>query len=259
MSHSAEPDAAGVRFLQYSLGDISLNSLLGSEISIRFTGKITCVNCQRTIKKTFGDGYCFPCFQKLAACDICILKPELCHFRHGTCREPEWGKANCLIPHVVYVANTTGLKVGITREHKKLERWGDQGAIEALVVARVPERYLAGLAEVAIAEHVSDKADWRALLKGQEFNVDLPGEKQRLLKHLPAELVQFATHGDVADTVHRFAYPVLQYLAKATTFNPEKEPQLRGKLQGIRGQYLLIDEKAINIRKYIGYEVAFEI
>ena len=257
MTHGADPDATGIRQLQYQLGEVSLNPLLGLQVSLAFTGKINCSNCGKATKKTFGDGYCYPCFLRLAACDICILKPELCHFRHGTCREPEWGKENCLIPHVVYVANTTGLKVGITREHKKFERWGDQGALAAMVVARVPERYVAGLAEVAIAEHVSDKADWRALLKGQEFEVDLKAEKQRLREHLSGELAQFSVEGGEFDSIHRFAYPMLQYLTKAVTFNPEKGPKLEGKLQGVRGQYLFVDSVAVNIRKYMGYEVTF--
>lgn len=254
LRHHSESANSGVRKLHYSLGEIALNPLLGKDIGLRFTGRIQCVHCGRSIKKTFGDGYCYPCFQKLAACDLCILKPELCHFRHGTCREPEWGKENCLIPHVVYIANTTGLKVGITREYKKFERWGDQGATAAIVVARVPERYVAGLSEVALKSHVSDKADWRALIRGQEKEVDLLVERSRLRDHFPLDLAGHLVEGAEFDEIYRFDYPVLRYPQKAITHALEKEPVLAGILNGVRGQYLFVGDKAINIRKYIGYE-----
>lgn len=255
MTHRAD-ETSGLRYLQYTLGERPLNELLGKDIVLEFSGRIQCVNCARAIKKTFGDGYCYPCFLKLAACDMCILKPELCHFRHGTCREPQWGQENCLIPHVVYLANTTGLKVGITREYKKLERWGDQGATEAVVLARVPERYLAGLVEVSLKEHVVDKADWRALIRGQSSSVDLPSERSRVAEMLKPDLASHLVSGAEFDEVYRFFYPVLKYPDKAITHSPEKTPLISGTFDGIRGQYLFIAGKALNVRKYSGFEVS---
>jgi Protein of unknown function (DUF2797) len=251
MKHSGTLD------LRYELNNISLNDLIGKKISIEFTGLIECVNCQRKIKKTFSDGYCFPCFQKLAACDICILKPELCHYSKGTCREPEWGQKHCLIPHVVYLSNTSGLKVGLTREHKKFERWGDQGATSAIVIARVPERYIAGQMEVHLKSNLADKTNWRALIKGQESMADLNLEKKKLLSNLTGEVRNFFVEGGEWDQVYNFKYPVLKYPEKAVTHDLEKQPKLESQLMGIRGQYLLFEDKALNVRKYTGYEVIF--
>lgn len=245
----------GAPALSYYLNDIPLNREIGRTISLSFTGRIQCVNCSRDIKKSFNQGFCFPCSQKLAQCDICILKPELCHFRKGTCREPDWARDNCLREHVVYLANTTGVKVGITRAHKKLERWGDQGAVAALEIARVPERYIAGLVEIELARHVKDKTDWRALIKGEDHSVDLRAEAARLKDLVPADFRQFIV--DSAE-IQSLTYPVKKYPAKAKSLDLDKAPNVSGIFNGIRGQYVFIDEAAINIRKYGGYELEVE-
>ena len=241
--------------LRYRLANFELNELLGRENSLRATGKINCIHCDRVIKKTFNQGYCFPCSQKLAACDLCILKPELCHFRFGTCREPEWAKQNCLQDHVVYLANTAGLKVGITRGFKKFERWGDQGATEAIEIARVPERYIAGLMEVALVEHLADKADWRKLLRGEELSLDLVAERNKIPAIIKPEFEQFLVSD--AEPV-RLSYPVLRYPAKAVSLNFDKQPEISGELLGIRGQYLLFPQGGLNMRKFGGYEIEFK-
>ncbi len=95
---------------------LNMNDLIGERISLNFDGKIYCSNCGKKTNKSYSQGYCFPCCQKLARCDMCIMKPEQCHHHMGTCREPEWGTRNCFTPHVVYLANSSGAKVGITRK-----------------------------------------------------------------------------------------------------------------------------------------------
>ena len=96
-------------------GGLSVNDLLGSPLRLSFTGVIECVACKRLTKKSFNQGHCYPCFRKLAACDTCIMSPAKCHLAEGTCREPEWAALNCQVPHIVYLANTSSVKVGITR------------------------------------------------------------------------------------------------------------------------------------------------
>lgn len=253
MRHEGEPE------LVYFLGETRLNDFIGQEIELTFTGRIQCVNCGRSIKKTFNQGYCFPCFQKLAACDLCVLKPELCHYKKGTCREPSWGEEHCLIDHFVYLANTAGLKVGLTRAHKTRERWGDQGAVAAILFAKVPERYLAGLFEVELRAHISDRTDWRKLVKGEVVEVDLLSEKQRLKELISGELKGYLLTDPESDLIRRFSYPIKSYPAKAISWNPEKEPTRRAVLNGIRGQYLLLGEEVLNVRKFGGYEVSLVV
>lgn len=252
MKHSGDGE------ISYQLGDIPISDFVGKEISITFDGRIECVNCGRKLKKAYNQGHCFPCAQKLASCDICIVRPEKCHYRHGTCREPSWGEEHCLIPHIVYLSNTTGLKVGITREHTRFERWGDQGALSAILFAKVPERYQAGLLEVELKEHIADKTDWRKLLRGEGVEVNLQEEKKRLSACVSKEKSHYLVAGGENDRVYEYKYPVIEYLAKASSWNLLKQNEIRGRLQGIRGQYLLIEGKGLNVRNHTGYHIKFQ-
>jgi hypothetical protein len=242
---------------------VALNALLGGAIGIRFTGNIHCVACGRKTNKSFNQGHCFPCFRSLASCDGCIVRPERCHYHLGTCREPAWGEANCMRPHVVYLANSSGVKIGITRESQVPIRWIDQGAAQALPVARVASRRLSGLMEVAFKEHVADRTDWRRMLKGEPESVDLAATRDTLLEQCGEALSDVTDEHDSADPEFiadaeslAFHYPVLAYPAKVASINLDKTPEIEGTLMGIKGQYLILDTGVINIRKYGGYEVA---
>ncbi len=119
-------------------------------------------HCGASTRKSYGDGYCYPCFKTLARCDLCVVSPDRCHYAAGTCREPAWGEAFCMQPHVVYLANSAGAKVGITKPENLPGRWLDQGATQAVVIMRTHSRHQAGCVEAALARHVSDRTDWRA-------------------------------------------------------------------------------------------------
>ncbi len=253
--------------IQYTLplGDesVAVNPLLGNTIVVRHTGDIHCVACGRKTAKSFNQGHCFPCFRRLASCDACIVRPERCHYHLGTCREPEWGQAHCLRPHVVYLANSSGVKVGITRATQVPTRWIDQGAAQALPIARVASRRLSGLMEVAFKEHVSDRTDWRRMLKGEPEAVDLKARRDALFAQCDETLSGLTDEYDqvapelIADAECRdFRYPVLEYPAKVTAINLDKNPRAEGTLLGIKGQYLILDTGVLNVRKYGGYEIA---
>lgn len=252
--------------IQYHLpiGDmeIPLNGYLGKKLTLKFAGDIQCVHCQRKIKKSYNQGYCFPCAQTLAQCDFCIVKPERCHFHLGTCREPEWGKAHCFIPHIVYLANTSGLKVGITRETQIPTRWIDQGAVQALAIFRVKNRYHSGLLEVALKKWVADKTDWRKMLKGQSEDLALYVKRDELLKNFEAIdkfIEEFSVEVLQNQQVIAIQYPVLSYPQKITAFNIEKNPEISGVLLGVKGQYLIFDTGVINIRNLAGYVISISI
>lgn len=241
---------------------IELNPLLGQSIRFRATGRIECVHCGSKTNKSFNQGYCYPCFSKLAQCDLCIVKPETCHFHAGTCREPEWAEQFCFQPHVVYLANSSGLKVGITRRSQLPTRWIDQGAVQALPIFEVASRQISGLVEVALARHVSDKTSWQQMLKNQVEVLDLPSLRDGLIDQCAAEIAGLRQRfGDEAirqpDHAAALAidYPVQTYPQKVKSFNLDKDPDVSGVLQGIKGQYLLLDSGVINIRKFAGYEI----
>lgn len=244
---------------------LPLNELLGRQIEITFSGEIRCIHCNRKTNKSFSQGYCFPCFKRLAACDSCIMSPEKCHYHLGTCREPEWGETHCMTGHVVYLANSSGLKVGITRANQVPTRWIDQGAIAAVPMLRVATRYLAGLVEVACKQHVADRTNWRTMLKGEAPELDLQAERKALLEKIAPELEQLAAeHGrdtlEIAeDPVWVLDYPVATWPDKIRTHNLDKQSVATGVLQGVKGQYLMLDTGVINIRKYTAYNVCVRV
>lgn len=246
--------------IQYTLpiGDekIEINSYLGKNIQFTFLGKIQCIGCGKTTKTSFNQGYCFACMKTKASCDICILKPELCHFDKGTCREPEWGKSHCMIDHVIYLANSSGLKVGITRHTQIPTRWIDQGAISALPIGRVKSRYQSGLVEDQLRNFVEDKTQWQKMLKGFIEEINLIEKRDELLNHWPKNIDGSPLVNEKVTTIN---YPVLEYPQKITSLNLDKAPEVSGILLGIKGQYLILDTGVINMRKYQGYHISWKI
>lgn len=249
---------------QLPLGDdlLDLNPLIGKKLCLTYNGEIHCSNCGRLSKKSFSQGHCFPCMKKLASCDMCILKPETCHYHAGTCRDPAWGEANCMATHVVYLANTAGAKVGITRGSQVPTRWLDQGASQALPIFSVATRQLSGLIEVELAKHVKDKTNWRALLKSDAEPIDLVALAADLKPQIEETLSDIkAKHGDTAwqelqaEPVE-IKFPVESYPTKIVSHNFDKNPVVEGILQGIKGQYLIFDTGVINVRKFTSYHVA---
>ena len=254
-----QPVSYGARF-----GDeeVPFNPFLEKEIKLHYSGNIFCVHCSRKSSKSFNQGYCYPCFQSLAQCDSCIIHPERCHFEQGSCREPAWGEKYCIQDHIVYLANSSGLKVGITRATQVPTRWIDQGATQALAVMRVRSRLQSGVLEVMFKQHVADKTNWRDMLKGAAVELDMAAERDRLLA---------ACQGAISELEDQFGffaisklsgiepvsieYPVAQYPEKISSFNFDKDPEVSGKLLGIKGQYLILDGGVINLRRFSGYEV----
>jgi Protein of unknown function (DUF2797) len=234
-----------------------LTSLLGKNLKVAHSGKIICSNCSKEIKKSYAEGFCYPCTMKLASCDLCILKPETCHYSKGTCREPQWALEHCFKPHVIYLANSSGLKVGITRKSNIPYRWIDQGATEALPIMEVENRLISGQIEVLFKKHIADKTDWRKMLKGEASPIDLVDWKNRLIRELAPDL-EFFEFNILEGPVVRISYPVLQYPEKITSFNLDKVKEITGKLTGIKGQYLIFDTGVFNVRSHSGYEITLE-
>lgn len=242
---------------------VPVNPLLGEHLQIEFLGAIHCQHCGRKTKKSFSQGYCYPCFTKLAQCDSCIMSPERCHYAAGTCREPAWGEQFCMTEHIVYLANSSGVKVGITRASQVPTRWIDQGASQALPILRVATRQQSGFVEDLLRSQVSDRTNWRAMLKGEAEAVDLPAVRDQLLENFAEGLEQLQQRfGLQALQVLSDAqpvdirYPVTDYPNKIVSHDLEKTPVVEGKLLGIKGQYLMLDSGVINLRKYTAYQVA---
>jgi len=247
--------------VEYTLpiGDemIPLNPIIGKEIKITFDGVINCIDTGKVIKKSFGQGHSWESFTTLAQCDKCIFQPELCHYALGTCRDPKWGEDHCLQPHIVYLANSSDLKVGITRQTQVPTRWMDQGASFALPILKVKDRLTSGLVEIEIAKKMGDKTNWRKMLKNDLSDIDLLETKKKVLEEF-ASIIKKYDCEVLEDNIYTFDYPVEVYPEKVTSLNLDKKPEVSGKLMGIKGQYLILDCGVINVRRHQGYKINFE-
>lgn len=245
--------------------ELVLNELLGQYLKLEFSGTMICGHCKNKTKKSFSQGYCYPCMMKLASCDMCMMKPETCHFHLGTCREPDWAEGVCFAPHYVYLSNTSGLKVGITRHSQVPTRWIDQGATQATTIFKVNTRRQSGFVEMAFKDLIADKTNWRTLLKGNAEPRDLLADannlKLQLKEKLDKLLVKFGA--DEIESINselvEINYPVLEFPTKIVSFNFDKKPVVEGTLMGIKGQYLIFDTGVINVRKFTSYEVEVSV
>lgn len=261
---------------------LPLNEVIGRRLTLEYLGAIHCSHCGRKTKKSFSQGFCYPCFRKLPQCDSCIMSPEKCHYHEGTCRDSQWGEQFCMTDHVVYLANSSGLKVGITRATQIPTRWIDQGASQAMPFIRVATRQQSGLLEVLFKEFINDRTNWRAMLKGpaepldlQKMGGELVGMNASRIAALQDEYglqaIQplvggaFSAASDEGKSANSLpevlslSYPVDTYPVKVTSQSFDKKPVIEGTLQGIKGQYLILDTGVLNIRKHTSYQVSVTV
>ena len=244
-------------------GLVPVNPLIGRQIRLEYLGAIHCTHCGRKTNKSFSQGYCYPCFKKLPQCDTCIVSPERCHHELGTCRDPDWGTQFCMTDHVVYLANSSGIKVGITHAAQLPTRWLDQGASQALPIMRVATRQQSGLVEDLLRSQVADRTNWRALLKGDAEPLDLIQTREHIfdacaegLRYLQQRFGLQAIQPLADAEVVEIRYPIDAYPTKVVSLDLDKTPVVEGTLKGIKGQYLILDTGVINIRKFTAYQVA---
>jgi hypothetical protein len=235
-----------------------LNELLGKTITLEYNGVIICKSCGKKTKTSFNQGFCYPCFKDAPESAECIIKPELCRAHLGEGRDPDWEERNHNQPHIVYLASSDVIKVGVTRTTQIPTRWIDQGAHAAIQLAETPNRYLAGIIEVALKSQFTDRTNWRKMLKNEiDESIDLEETKWELDELLPDDIAQYITDDDEVITLN---YPVNQFPEKVKSLSLDKEPSIKGKLMGIKGQYFLFDgNRVINIRKHTSYVIEFSV
>ena len=235
---------------------LNMNQLLDKPITMTFV-KHQCLNCGLD-KPIYRQGFCRTCFFEIPQAADWIMRPELSKAHLGIeDRDLEYEKQVQLQPHVVYLANSSNVKVGVTRKSQVPTRWIDQGAHEAIEIVEVPNRYLAGVTEVALKEHVADKTNWRKMLKNDNEDENLVEWRERLKDYIPEEAKDYYI---ASNTETNMVFPVHKYPEKPKSLNLEKEGVFTGKLVGVKGQYLIFeDETVFNIRSNEGLVVKFSI
>lgn len=243
-------------YLVFENDFLNVNQLLNKRVTISFVG-YQCLNCKLE-KKIFRQGFCYDCFYDIPQAADWIMRPELstAHLDKED-RDLEYEKKVQLQPHIVYLANSSNVKVGVTRKTQVPTRWIDQGAHEALEVVEVPNRYLAGITEVALKEHVSDKTNWRTMLKNDIKDEDLVAWKDKLKAYIPEEAMEY--YIDSNKETH-LDFPVEQYPEKPKSLNIVKTLEYQGVLKGIKGQYLIFEDNTVfNVRSNEGIKVQIKV
>ncbi|WP_039937637.1 DUF2797 domain-containing protein [Leptospira terpstrae] len=243
-----------------STSESPVESWIGKKITLSTNEEIRCLHCGKKTKKSFNQGHCFTCFTKLAENDLCILRPETCHHHKGTCREPGWGQLNCFKKHTVYFANSSGLKVGITKENPVSNRWVDQGAKFGIPILEVESRRDAGIIEHYLSQFLPDKTSWQKMVAGDPPDMDLVREAGKFLNHLdkndffspPDSKSKLTWKRLDLNEVTEIQYPIDSYPGKIKSLKLTKETPIIDTLVGIKGQYLLFLSGVINIRSLSG-------
>ncbi|SRX75531.1 DUF2797 domain-containing protein [Aequorivita antarctica] len=243
-------------YLVFENDFLIVNQLLDKKISIDFL-HYQCLNCGLQ-KKIYRQGFCYDCFYEIPQAADWIINPELSKAHLGIeDRDLAYEEKVQLQPHVVYLANSSSVKVGVTRKSQIPTRWIDQGAHEAIEIVEVPNRYLAGITEMALKAHVSDKTNWRSMLKNDLKDEDLVEWRNKLKQFIPAEAVEYYLENNSETNLQ---FPVLKYPEKPKSLNLEKTPFYEGILKGIKGQYLIFDDDTVfNIRGNEGYVVSIVV
>ncbi len=232
-----------------------MNNLIGTQIKLEWNGEVIC-SCGRRDTKFYRSGFCYTCYWEVPQASQSIFKPELCT-AHLDIEERDlaWEKEFQLAPHYVYLANSSGIKVGITRGSQGVIRWMDQGASQAILLAEVPNRRFSGDIEVSLKRFVADVTNWRKMLSGTPASIDLVQMKKELSVHVPDDLKQYIL---ADDTVTEISYPVTEFPKKVKSTKLEKTAVIEGVLKGIKGQYLLLDgDRVFNVRAHEGFVVRF--
>ena len=244
-------------YLVFENSFLHLNQLLDKTIEIQFLG-YQCLNCGKK-KKIFRQGFCYDCFTSSPSAGDWIMKPELstAHLNLED-RDLDYEKKVQLQPHIVYLALSSEVKVGVTRKSQMPTRWIDQGANAAIPIVEVPNRYLAGITEVALKSYYADKTNWQKMLKNDFEPVDLIAERKKTELLIPSEVQEFFY--STKEELCQLDYPVLEYPKKVSSLNLDKSPMFSGKLMGIKGQYLIFEDGTVfNVRTFEGYVVSIDL
>ncbi len=235
---------------------LNVNQILNKDVSIEFI-KYECLNCHLD-KPIYRQGFCKSCFFETPSAGDWIMRPELSTAHLGKeDRDLEFEKRAQLQPHIVYLANSSNVKVGVTRKSQVPTRWIDQGAHEAIEIVEVPNRYLAGITEVALKEFVADKTNWRKMLTNTIEDENLIEWKNKLKQYIPTEAQEYFLDANIETHLH---FPVTSYPEKVKSLNLSKTPNYKGKLVGIKGQYLIFEDNTVfNIRANEGLYIGLTI
>lgn len=239
-----------------SANDLPVNALLGRPVELRFEGRLTCLACNKEVERVFDNGYCEICVRTRADADICMMRPERCHYGDpdNPCRDDSFAIERCFQPHYLYASLTSDVKIGITRASNVPARWMDQGAVAAITLARLPSRREVGLVEHALAASFKDRTHWMNMLRGTPD----PALLDLAVAEIDQRLAELGVSGVLPPEQRlrmTFQYPMNVSLEKVKRLTFRRASRLQGVLLGVKGQYWVLDQGVLNVRRHSGYGV----
>ena len=243
-------------FIEFEDNFIHLNQFIDKLFKFECTG-YSCLSCSES-QNLYRQGFCKSCFFESPLAGDWIMRPELskAHLNIAD-RDLDYEKKIQLQPHVVYLSNTGRIKVGVTRKSQIPYRWIDQGAHEAVELLQTPNRFLAGEAEVALKKYMSDKTNWRSMLKNERDSSNIKSSKDHAKNFIPSNLLHYFID---ASNVLSIDFPVVEYPDNPKSIKLNKDSFFSGILKGVKGQYLIFEKnQVLNYRAHEGHIFKIEI
>ena len=238
-------------------GPIDLAGLVGKDIRVDIQSGFRCQHC--------GDR------ADTSPCQECQSKPpfQQCVFTPGTsctyqdCPFPAFKRRSCAHNFIVYLVAKDGVKAGITQADRAVSRWAEQGATHGMIVARTPNRRVAGTVEDALEAVVSTEStkEWyepldepkKALIEAADSCRDV------LTRSLKPFSALSANETTIEDRI--VSLPVHFTGDDATVSSlPELtvDEGLQSEVLGVRGQILATENAVVNFDHLKGKQITLK-
>lgn len=238
-------------------GPIDLAGLLGEEVRVDIQPGFRCQHCGNRADAS--------------PCQDCESKPpfQQCVFTPGTsctyqdCPFPSFKRRSCAHNFVVYLVAKDGVKAGITQADRYVSRWAEQGATHGMIVARAPNRRVAGTVEDALEAVVSTAStkEWYEPLN--EPSKDLVRTANSCRDVLTGPLKPFSVlPSDEEGVADRIVSVPVHFTGDDTTVVDLPEvgvgEELQSEVLGVRGQILATEDGVVNFDHLKGEQLTVE-
>lgn len=239
--------------------DLPLSELVGTEVRLTISEDQYCTQCGTESKSS----PCSGCAGEPPHA-TCVMHPAA-HCDYTGCPYPDYKERSCSHSHIVYLAATDRIKVGISRESRARCRWAEQGASHAIPIARAPNRKAAGIIEKALGE------EWPQRHRHQWY-LPMDNAVERLIddalatdlipeKLWPCYLWDDADREAVRDAivdVPSITAPSLNERLTSNQYALSAGETREGRVLGIRGEIIATDSFVVNLNEHSGHPVTIE-
>jgi len=243
---------------------LNCDGLVGESLRVTLHEEHVCANCGEKLSES-KYSVCYDCKQRPPFTQ-CIKTPGT-DCTNADCPFPDYKRDACDHTYVVYLVTKGDVKVGISRSDRRLQRWAEQGASHAIVVAETPNRKSAGLIEEALSDRFETQSSSSWYEPRTSPVEDLVEATRTAPEYIPDDSRLYAclTLNDLDETV--IADRVVSIPHRATGVDHAHgvtRPELavgdsgEGTILGVRGSVILTNSFALNLKKRQGYCATIE-